>query len=150
MSLIHKVVPILAAVGDVVDLQNTGASVETTDEEDARARISVDRSGGRMGECWYDDNLDEFKQNDVVLPNASITKYQMKWEPDNGDEPNNFSVAKSTWSALSGSSFWVEWEETSSAPSERSGVITVSIRRGTGSVLDTALRDGTAVVEEGG
>lgn len=144
MSLIHRIASLLAAHGDVVDLQITSTTHQVTDPEDAAARITVYRSGGQQGECWYEDGGQQ-KQNDVVVPEANITLYQMKWEALSGDNPNNTSVAVSTWQALSGANFYVEWEQTTIG--SLAGTITVSIRKGTGSTLDTAVWDGDAIVE---
>ena len=130
--------------GDTVNLLDTSAQHQTDEPEDARARITVYKSGAKIGECWYEDGGEQ-KQNDVVVPEASIILYQMKWESLSGDDPNNTSVAKSTWQALSGVHFYTEWEQTTEG--ELIGSITVSIRKGVGVTLDTAVWDGDAIVE---
>ncbi len=129
---------------DTVDLQDTSASHQVTDPEDAQARITLYRGGAKIGECWFENNGEE-KQNDVVIPEPNVVNYQVKWESLSGDNPINNSVAVSTWQALS-AHFYVEWEQTTEG--ESSGTVTVSIRLGTDpSVLDTAIWDGSAVVE---
>lgn len=131
-----------AAGGDTVDLQN--ATCNETDEfgGTASARIYCYSSAfaTREGECWYDLDGVRTYLNDVITPTSNADNYQLKWESLSGDAPNSNVVAENTWHALSSGNFYIGW----STPSDsfRTGSATVSIREGTGSVLDTAVWDG--------
>lgn len=126
---------------DVVDIIATSAN-ENTSGALASARITAYHTGTRQGEVWADFDGVPIKINDFVLPNASATNYQMRWQTLSGDAPNLNSVAANTWQSLAAADFYVEWRVTTNGT--RSGSVTVSIREGTGSVLDSAIWDGDA------
>ena len=136
--VIHSVA---AAGGDVIDLQDMSALDEGVDG--AWADCKVYNVGLNEGEQWFEDGGPQY-QNDTITPGANANLYQMKWEPLGGDEPTgNNTVASGVWHPLSSGDFEVEW--TASGANEETGSVTVSIRKGTGSVLDTAAWDGEAI-----
>ena len=93
---------------------------------------------------WYEDAGFTY-QNDVIDPGSNANDYQMQWVSLSGDDPTGTgTVAKTTWFALSSGDFRVIWEAPAGG-SEETGAITVNIRKGTGSTLDTAVWDGEAI-----
>ena len=95
----------------------------------------------RQGEAWGEIDGTYTYGHDVVVPGSNVEDYEMKWETLSGDAPNSNTVAAGVWHPLSTSHFTVGWD----APGEddaRAGSCTVSIRKGTGSVLDTGVWDG--------
>lgn len=126
--------------GDIIDLQDMSASDEGVGG--ASAELRVYNTGTREGEQWFDDGGFTY-QNDCITPGVNANDYQMKWDLLLGDPPTNNSAAEGVWFALTSGDFSVEWEV--SGENDESGSVTVSIRKGTGPVLDTAIWDGEAV-----
>ena len=127
--------------GDVIDLQLMSASAEGVGGASAECRVY--NVGTRDGEQWYDEGFTFTYQNDCITPGSNANLYQMKWDALAGDFPDNVSAAEGVWFALTSGDFSVEWEIAGEGDSI--GSVTVSIRKGTGSVLDTAIWDGEAV-----
>ena len=126
--------------GDVINLIN----ISSTDEgfDGATAQIRCYNVGTREGEAWFDDGGFTYS-NDVIVPGSNANLYQMKWVLLSGDTPDSSSSASGVWQALTAGDFWVEW--TADGENESAGTVTVSIRKGTGSVLDTASWFGEAI-----
>lgn len=127
---------------DTISLINTSCADEQDSGADAYITVYGESHATRDGECWYFDG-GVFKQNDVILPSTSADDYQMKWDALSGDDPTTTSTAEGVWESLGTDWFNIEWN--ASGEEELIGSVTVSIRLGTGSVLDTAVWDGTAV-----
>ena len=131
---------------DIVDLQYAAAN-ETQFGGSSTAWIKVYGSTSRISEQWYLDDTIERKTNNVVVPDANIVDYQMKWDALSGDPPNDNTVAEGVWHPLSSGTFQVAWQQ--GGIGYRSGAATISIRKGTDpTVLDTAMWEGDAEVEE--
>ena len=118
----------------------------------ATAKIIYYNAGhpSRPGEVWATESgilVDQYallSGDGPVDPVSETGDYQVKWESNAGQDPNTSDTsAKSTWIALSGTSFIVGW--TVGAADDRSGSVTVSIRKGTGPTLDTAIWDGSVL-----
>jgi len=135
-----------AVAGDVIDLQDMIGSAEG----DGSASCTLQcygQSHSREGEQWYDDGPWTY-QNDVITPKSNTDNYQMKWDALSGDAPDDFSTPEGVWESLDLDHFYVAWEAEDA--NESVGSVTVSIREGTGSVLDTATWDGEAVSHKKG
>jgi hypothetical protein len=132
-----------AGGGDVVTLFVESCDEDLTGPATALARIRAYGTTAAIGEVWTDTAGSPVKSSDLVVPNANITGYQMKWETNAGDAPNSNSVAVSTWQALT-SDFYVGW--TCGDSSIREGSCLVSIRFGTGATIDTQIWDGSVSV----
>jgi len=133
---------IMAAVGDPgIDLQVMSASQEGVGG--ASAECKCYNVGTREGEQWYDEGFTLTYQNDCITPGSNANLYQMKWDALTGDLPDNVSAAAGVWFALTSGDFSIEWEVIGEG--ESAGSATVSIRKGTGPILDTAIWDGDAV-----
>jgi hypothetical protein len=130
--------------GDTIDLRDMSASAEDTGGASAECRVY--NLGTRQAQQWYDDGGTFTREGThvVVDPDSNINNYQMKWDGLSGDDPDNVSAAEGVWFALTGGDFSVEWEAAGGG-NESTGSVTVSIREGTGSVLDTAVWDGEAI-----
>jgi hypothetical protein len=132
---------VAAGGGDTINLQNASCSQEGSGGADAN--IQIYNAGTNEGEVWVEDGGFIY-DHDAIVPGSNANDYQMKWDQLSGDEPTgNNTEVEGVWYALSGGDFEVEW--TASGEEESSGSVTVSIRKGTGSVLDTAVWDGEAV-----
>lgn len=130
--------------GDVIDLQDMGASDSATGGASAECRLY--NAGTREGEQWYDDSGFTYN-NDAIVPGSNANNYQMKWDGLSGDNPDNFSTPEGVWETLANGDFSVEWSV--SGVNESTGAVTVSIREGAGpSVLATAIWDGEAIGEK--
>lgn len=132
--------------GDTIDLQDMSASDEGTGGASAECRVY--NAGTREGEQWYDDGVFTY-QNDCIVPGSNANNYQMKWDALSGDNPSNVSTPEGVWETLANGDFSVEWEAAGGG-NEEAGAVTVSIREGTGSVLDTATWDGEAISQKKG
>jgi len=134
-----------AAGGDVVTLFVESCDNDIMGPGTATARIRAYGTTAEIGEVWVDSGSipTATKSSDLVVPNANITGYQMKWETLSGDAPNSNSVAVSTWQALT-TDFYVGW--TVGSGGSRAGTCTVSIRFGTGSTIDSKAWDGSVSV----
>lgn len=132
-----------AVISDVIDLRNMDAFFE--DDFDVFARCQLyGESHAREGEQWHNDgSFNLVFQNDTITPASSTDDYQMKWVALLGDTPASKSVAANTWESLDLDSFYVEWQ--ADFDEESGGSVTVSIRKGTGSVIDTAIWSGEAI-----
>jgi hypothetical protein len=94
--------------------------------------------GTRAGEVWYDDNGLIYGY-DIVTPVANSGDYQMRWDDLSGTGPYlSGSSAESTWIAIDTTDFFVAWR-LGSGPGDLLGSVTVSIRKGTGATLATAV-----------
>jgi len=129
--------------GDTVDLQSLDCSNDQPGGSTARMRVRNATVGAEIGEAQFDsDDAGYVYAFNPIVPDTNIGEYQMKWEALTGDNPSGGS-AISTWIDLSTTSFIVSWA--AGASSELSGTITVSIRRGTGNTLATAIWEGDAI-----
>lgn len=128
---------------DVITLTNMDAFFE--DDFDVAARCQLyGESHAREGEQWHNDGgFNLVFQNDTITPASSTDDYQMKWVALGGDIPSFKSVAENTWESLDLDTFYVEWQADFDETSQ--GSVTVSIRKGTGSVIDTAIWSGEAI-----
>lgn len=134
-----------------IDLQAVDCE-ESRDGFNATCEIRVYKDySGRQGECWFDDqpitedrSVWTFK-NLLIDPATSILNYQMKWDALSGDPPTwDLSAAEGVWQALSDGDFHIAWHDSTSGSGSDQGSVTVSIRKGTGLVLDTAIWTGDA------
>lgn len=118
------------------------ATALETEVSSALCEMRVYRSGeANEGQMWS-HQLGVFQfDHSPVTPAYEINRYQMKWEPLSGSQPNT-GVASGVWVDLSSTDFYIGWGQAS--PGTRSGSVTVSIREGVGDVLDTAEWSGTA------
>ena len=133
---------IMAAVGDPgIDLQTMSASQEATGGASAECRVY--NVGTREGEQWYDEGFTFTYQNDCITPGSNANLYEMKWDALAGDPPDIVSAAEGVWFALTGGDFAITWDI--DGEGESIGSATVSIRKGSGPILDTAIWDGDAV-----
>lgn len=121
----------------------------------ARIRYYADNDATRPGEVWATQSgilTDAYTLETTdgpIDPIGNTDAYQMKWESNAGFDPNlSGQSAKSTWIALDVNDFEIGW--TQSGAGDRSGSVTVSLRKGTGAVLATATWDGDAVSEAKG
>jgi len=140
--MLQVVLGAVPAGGDTIDLQNMSAYTEGEFDADALCRL-FGQSHANQGEQWYDNDGSLTKQNDVILPDTSTDNYQVKWDALTGDVPSTVSTPEGVWESLDLDHFDVEWNSTGNE--DISGSVTVSIRLGTGSTLDTAIWDGQAV-----
>lgn len=131
----------VVAGGDTIDLQAMAAAHEAVDGAAAMCR-AYGTLGTTDGEQWYEDGGWTY-QNDFIDPVSNVGNYQMKWDALSGDAPTNVSTPEGVWESLGSDHFDVEW--TASGANESVGSVTVSIREGTGSVLDTAIWTGEAI-----
>ena len=132
---------VVGVTSDIIDLQNMSCA----DEGAGGATCSCwcyGQSHANEGEQWYDDGGTNY-QNDTITPSTNTDNYQMKWDALSGDAPQNWSTAEGVWESLDLDTFYVEWDV--GGEGDSTGAVTVSIREGTGSVLDTAVWDGEAV-----
>jgi hypothetical protein len=131
-----------APAGDTITLNN--AHCEDADDTgsgaSARIRLHNTAFATRQGECWVEINGTYTFDHDVIVPGSNVEDYEMKWETLSGDAPNDNVVAAGVWHPLSTSHFFVGWDV--GGEGARAGSCTVSIRKGTGSVLDTGVWDG--------
>lgn len=113
-----------------------------------------DAHSTRAGEVWGDvagtptDQYTLEAQDGPVEPLSNTGDYQMKWDdPTTGDAPDSGDT-KAVWRDMgAGSSFQIGWSA-SGFGQEVTGTVTVSIRKGTGSTIDTAIWDGSATTDE--
>jgi len=144
MSIIHQqqlIVPIVGG-GDVVNLLDTQCSDEGVGGASCTIQCYDSLHGTRFGQVWVDDGGWIYDGWGPVTPFANIGDYQMKWDALSGDAPN-MGAAENTWINLGVEDFDIGWDI--GGEGDRTGAATVSIRKGTGSVLDTAVWDGEAV-----
>lgn len=131
---------------DVVNLQGLFGEEQNEDGGGATATVRMyDGEPGdtyRAGEGWETIEGANTYSHDIVFPGTSADFYQLKWEPLSGDLPDSYTVNSGIWHPLSSGNFVLEWD----TPGEGTSVgdVTVSIRKGTGSVLDTATWGGQA------
>lgn len=140
-------IPLYPESGDTVQLLDLQADTTVEEPSNAHAEIQVysDDYPTRKAEAWYDLDGSNTKHHDVVDPPASLDSYQMKWDWLSGDYPTTSTVAEGVWHAFSGGAqFSLKWSEYGTASQD--GYVTVSIRKGTGAVLDTAAWRGDADV----
>jgi len=132
-----------AGVADTVTLEIASCydSSDTGGGANARIRAYDLTNATRKGEVWNEQDGTYAFSHDLVIPATNIENYQMKWEALSGSTPNDNSVAVSTWQALGPTDFFIGWDAPGDDDS-RSGTATVSIRKGTGSTLDSAVWDG--------
>lgn len=134
----------LGSGGDVIDLQNMSAGKADVGGSFCECRLY--NVGLNDGEQWFEDGGWTY-QNDTITPVSNVNLYQMKWDLLSGDAPTgaNTSSAEGVWFALSGGDFRIEWF-VAGGNNEETGIVTVSIRLGSGpSVLATALWDGECI-----
>lgn len=131
-----------AGSSDTVDLQAADCFDDATGGASATISCYWSGHGTRAGEVWNEQDQTDVYSHDPVDPKSNIGDYQMKWDALAGDAPNT-GDAENTWIDLSSSSFDIGWSV--GASDERAGTVTVSIRKGTGSVLDTAIWEGDVI-----
>lgn len=130
--------------GDTVNLQAASCEDDQVGSASAEIRLYHEAHGSRAGEVWEEVDQTFVYGHDPVDPVTNIGDYQIKWDQLSGDTPDNTFAAEGVWktdlatvSASLGASVGSEEENTGSA--------TVSIRKGTGSILDTAVWEWTVV-----
>jgi len=124
-----------------LDLQAMSASQEGTGG--ATASLRLYNAGTREGEQWFDDGFTFTYQNDAITPGSIANDYQMKWDAFSGDPPDIVTTLEGVWESLSVEDFEIAWDAPG-GDNFSGGTVTVSIRKGTGPVLQTALWDGDA------
>lgn len=126
--------------GDVIDLQVASCSDISTGGAGAEINLYWSGHSTRAGEVWGEENNVFIYSHDPVTPKSNIGLYQVKWDAFSGDAPNTGDT-QGVWRDLSVGTFSVGWSV--GAASSAAGIVTVSIRKGTGpSILATALWDG--------
>jgi hypothetical protein len=121
----------------VVDLQDMFSEAEGSFGT-ATAELQLFGFGAKEGEQWHTDGgSSEIFHNIAIFPQSYADDYQMKWDTLSGDAPDTWSTPEGDWESLGVDSF--ELSLTVTGDNEEGGSVTVSIRRGTGSVLDTAV-----------
>ena len=133
---------VVGSSGDTIDLQDMSCSDEGTGGASCACQL-YGQSHSNEGEQWYDDGATFTYQNDAITPKTNTDNYQMKWDALSGDAPTSSSTAEGVWESLDLDTFFVEWDV--GGEGESTGAVTVSIREGTGSTLDTATWDGEAI-----
>jgi hypothetical protein len=130
-----------AVAGDTIDLQDMFAEDEGDTSAEAICRL-YGQSHSREGEQWFSDGSTLTYQNDVITPKSNTDNYQVKWDLLSG-ELSSSTTPEGVWESLDLDTFECGW--ISDGDEETDGSVTVSIRLGTGSVLDTAVWSGLAV-----
>ena len=103
-----------------------------------RAGIIAYNVGLKDGQVWKEVNSTYQLHETFSTPTSDADGYQMKWESNISPDPTSSTVAAGVWHPLSSGDFAVEWIQYGTGDTTI-GSITVSIRRGTGDVIDTAL-----------
>jgi len=135
----------ITAGGDTVDIQPMSANEDSTGSASALCLLYGDGAvSSRDGQAWADENGVRTFNHQVISPGESTAEYQVKWDdPTTGTTPTATS-SKGVWYALSAGDWSLLWD-VGVGPGDDVGSVTVSIRKGTGPVIDSAIWDGEAI-----